>query len=100
MEFVHVQVNGTQEYVHDSLNTTKVVVLEFLFPYGFIYEMGPSMSEKQVKESQLRVAPLSFRLGEGRGVTNSPLVLLNNSKEANIGDTICPGLWRRGADTH
>ena len=51
MEFVYVQVNGTREYVHDSLNTTTVVVLEFLFPYGFIYEMGPPMSEKQGKES-------------------------------------------------
>ena len=51
MEFVYVQVNGTQEYEQDSLNTTMVVVLEVLFPYGFIYEMGPSISEKQVKES-------------------------------------------------
>ena len=60
MEFVHVQVNETQEYVQDSLNSTKVVVLEVLFPYGFIYEMGPPMSEKQVKESQSRVAPPLF----------------------------------------
>ena len=51
MEFVHVQVNGTQEYVQDSLNITTMVVLEFLFPYGFIYEMSPPMSEKQVNES-------------------------------------------------
>ena len=51
MEFVYVQVNETQEYVLDSLNTTTVVVLEVLFPYRFIYEMGPPMSEKQVKES-------------------------------------------------
>ena len=51
MEFVYVQVIRTQEYVHESLNTTMVVVLEVFFPYGFIYEMGPPMSEKQVKES-------------------------------------------------
>ena len=58
MEFVYIQVNGTQEYVQESLNTTTVVVLEFLFPYGFIYEIGPPMSEKQVKESQSHAAPL------------------------------------------
>ena len=59
MEFVYVQVNEIQEYVHDSLNNTTMVVLEVLLPYGFIYEIGPPMSEKQVKESQSRVAPLS-----------------------------------------
>ena len=37
-----------------------VVVLEFLFPYRFIYEMGPPMSEKQVKESQSCIAPPLF----------------------------------------
>ena len=37
MEFVYVQVNETQEYVQDSLNTTTMVVLEVLFPYGFVY---------------------------------------------------------------
>ena len=46
MEFVYIQVNGTQEYVQDSLNITTVVALEVLFPYGFIYEMGPPMSKK------------------------------------------------------
>ena len=51
VKFVYVQVNRTQEYVQDSLNTTTVVVLEVLFPYGFIYEMSPPMSEKKVKES-------------------------------------------------
>ena len=51
MEFVYEQVNGTQKYVQDILNTTTVVVLEVLLTYGFIYEMGPPMSEKQVKES-------------------------------------------------
>ena len=57
MKFVYVQVNGTQEYVQDSLSTTTVVVLEVLFPYGFIYEMGPPMSQKQAKETQSRVMP-------------------------------------------
>ena len=46
MEFVYVQVNETQDYVQDSLNTTTMVVLEVLFPYGFIYEMGAPISEK------------------------------------------------------
>ena len=32
VEFVYVQVNETQDYVHDNLNTTTVVVLEVLFP--------------------------------------------------------------------
>ena len=59
MEFVYVQVNETQEYVQDSLNTTMMVVLEVLLPYGFIYEMGPPMSKKQVKESQSFASPLS-----------------------------------------
>ena len=57
---MQVRVNETQEYVQDSLNTTIVVVLEFLFPYGFIYEMGPPMSERQVKESQSCVVPSLF----------------------------------------
>ena len=69
MEFVHVHLHGTQEYVQDSLNTTKVVVLEVLFPYGFLYEMGLPMSEKQVKESQPRAVPSFLRPGGGRGVT-------------------------------
>ena len=64
VEFVYVQVNKTQEYVHNCLNITTVVVLEVLFPYGFIYEMGPPMSEKQVKESQSCAAPpLSVQAG-------------------------------------
>ena len=46
MEFVYVRVNGTEEYVLHSLNTTKAVVLEVVFPNGFIYEMGPPMSQK------------------------------------------------------
>ena len=46
VEFIHVQVNGTREYVQDSLYTTTVVVLEVLFYYGIIYEMGPPRSGK------------------------------------------------------
>ena len=51
MEFVYVQVNETQEYVQDNLNTTTVVILEVLFYYGIIYEMGSPRSGKQIKES-------------------------------------------------
>ena len=60
MKFVYVQVNGTREYVHDSLNTIMVVVLEVLFTNEIIYEMGPPRSEKQVKESQSRATPPLF----------------------------------------
>ena len=70
VKFVYVQVNGTQEYVQDSLNTTTVVVLEVLFPYGFINEIGPPMSQKQVKESQSCVTPPLFaQAGVGRDTT-------------------------------
>ena len=48
MEFDYVQVNGTQLYVQNTLNTTTVGGLEVLFPYGFKNEMGPPMSKKQV----------------------------------------------------
>ena len=66
LEFVYVQVNETQEYVHDSLNTTTVVVLEVLFPYGFIYEMGPQMSENQLKSpSPMSRLPLFAQAGVG-----------------------------------
>ena len=47
-------------YVQDRLNTITMVVLEILFPYGFLYEMGPPMSEIQVKKLPLRVAPPLF----------------------------------------
>ena len=60
VKFVYVQVNETQEYVHDSLNTATVVVLEVLFPYGFIYEMGPPMLENRLKNSQSRAVPPLF----------------------------------------
>ena len=59
MEFVYVQVNGTQEYVLDSLNTTIVVVLEVLFPYGFINEMGPPMAKSRLKSPSPMSRPLS-----------------------------------------
>ena len=42
---------GLKHVYTRHLNTTTVVVLEALFPYEIIYEMGPPMSEKQVKES-------------------------------------------------
>ena len=44
------------------------MVLEFLFPYGFKYEMGPPMSEKQVKESRVTCRAPYFHPGGGRGV--------------------------------
>ena len=51
--------------------------------------MGPLKSEKQVKESQSRVAPLYLRLGEGRGMTGClgrhvPYVLLDNGFSLNV----------------
>ena len=33
-------------YVHEQLNTATVVVLQVLFHYEIIYEMGPSMLKK------------------------------------------------------
>ena len=48
---------GLRHVYTRHLNTTMVVVLEVLFPYEIIYEMGPPISEKQVKESQSYVAP-------------------------------------------
>ena len=50
---------GLKHVYIGHLNITTVVVLEVLFPYGFIYEMGPPKSGKRVKESQSRVRPLS-----------------------------------------
>ena len=52
-----------------------MVVLQVLFHYEFIYEMGPPMLEKQVKESQSRVAsPQPPRLGRGQGRYTSSLI--------------------------
>ena len=44
---------GTRHvYVQDILNTTTVVVLHVIFQYMDLFiEMGPPMSESQVKES-------------------------------------------------
>ena len=51
-------------YVQDILSTTMVVVLQTLFPYEIIYEMGPPMSRKLVKESQSHAAsPLFAQAG-------------------------------------
>ena len=68
MEFVYVQVNETHEYVQDSLNTTTMVVLEVLFPYGFIYEMGPLMSKRGLRSPNPVPLPLSSPK-RGRGMT-------------------------------
>ena len=47
-------------YVQDIVNTTMVVVLQVLFNYEIIYEMGLPRSGKQVKESQSRAVPPLF----------------------------------------
>ena len=60
MEFVKLQVNGTQACIYRTFKHHLVVVLEVLFHNEVIYEMGPPMLEKQVKESQSRVAPPLF----------------------------------------
>ena len=38
-------------FFNEQLNIVTVVPLEVLFHYEIIYEMGPLMLEKQVKES-------------------------------------------------
>ena len=53
-------------YVQDTLNTTTVVVLQVLCHYEFMIEMGPLMSENQVKKSLSCVeSPHLPQLGEG-----------------------------------
>ena len=47
-------------HVHEQLNTTTVVVLKVEFHYEIIYEMGPQMLEKRVKESHSRAVPPLF----------------------------------------
>ena len=47
---------GLRHVYTGHLDTTTVVVLQVIFHY----EMGPPMSEKQVKESQSNVAPPLF----------------------------------------
>ena len=51
MEFVYVQVNETQACIYRTFKHHLVVVLEVLFHYKIIYEMGQPMLEKQVNES-------------------------------------------------
>ena len=51
-----------------QLNTTTVVVQEYLFSYGYIYKMGPPMSEKHVKVSQSLFRAPSLHSGGGRDV--------------------------------
>ena len=51
---------GLRHVYIGHLNTTTVVVLQVVFHYEIIYEMGLPMSEKQVKESQSCVVPLLF----------------------------------------
>ena len=46
MEFVYVQVNETQVDIYRTFKHHLVVVLEFLFHYEIIYEMGLPMFEK------------------------------------------------------
>ena len=63
MEFVYVQVNGTRTCIYRTFKHHLVVVLEGLFHYEIIYEIGPPMLEKQVKESQSRAVPPLFVQG-------------------------------------
>ena len=51
---------GLKDVYTGYLNTTMVVVLQVVFHYEIIYEMGPLMSEKQVKEFQSRATPPLF----------------------------------------
>ena len=60
MEFVYVQVNETQACIYRTFKHHLVVVLEVLFYYEIIYEMGPPIIEKKVKESQSRTTPPLF----------------------------------------
>ena len=52
------------------LNTTTVVVLQIVFHYEILYEMGPPMLEKHEGVPVLCRTP-SLCLGRGRGVTVS-----------------------------
>ena len=57
-------------YVHEQLNTATVVVLQVLFHYEIIYEIGPPMLKKsRVKSLSPMWHPLN-RLGRGGGVTS------------------------------
>ena len=66
MEFVYVQVNETHACIYKTFKHHLVVVLEVLFHNEIIYEMGPPMLEKQVKESQSCVVlPFFAQAGVG-----------------------------------
>ena len=61
VEFVYVRVNGTQEYVHDSLNTTTVVVLQVLSNYEIIYMKWVHQCQKsRLKSLSPMSCPLSL----------------------------------------
>ena len=51
---------GLMHVYTGHLNTTTVVVLQVVFHHEVIYEIGPPMSEKQVKEFQSRAASPLF----------------------------------------
>ena len=51
---------GLRHVYIGHLNTTTVVVLQVVFHYEIIYEMGPPMSKKRVKESQSHVVLFFF----------------------------------------
>ena len=60
-------------YVQDILNTTMVIVLQVLFHYEIIYEMGPPMSENQLKSPSPVPRSLSLpRRGQGRDIQPQP----------------------------
>ena len=61
MEYVYVQVNGTQEYVQDSLNTIMVVILQVLFHYEIIYmKWAHQGQESRLKSLSPVPRPLSL----------------------------------------
>ena len=52
-----------------QLTTTTVVVLEFLFPYGFVYLNGPTNVRKAGEGAPVPCRASYLRPGGGRGVT-------------------------------
>ena len=60
---------GLNHVYTGQLYTTTMVVLQVVFNYEIIYEMGPPMSEKQIKESQSRAVPLLFAQAWMGGLT-------------------------------
>ena len=64
MEFVYIQVNGTQTCIYKTFKHHLVIALEVLFHNEIIYEMGQPMLENKIKKSQSRVAlPLFAQAG-------------------------------------